>query len=105
MSKENQIDLINPNKDHTLGHGSMIAGYDSMEQLLSFVEASLNGGGNATLIVAMTMATCKNLIDEKLSDEEDLGWYIRRGKTTAHKLTVLSDEPEEDGEDGEKGKI
>ena len=79
-----------------------------MEQLLSFVEASLNGGGNATLIVAMTMATCKNLIDEKLSDEEDLGWYIRRGKTTAHKLTVLSDEPEEDGEDGEdgeKGKI
>ena len=30
---------------------------------------------------------------------EDLGWYIRRGKTTAHKLTVLSDEPEEDGEE------
>ena len=107
MSKENQIDLINPN----LGHGSMIAGYSSMEQLLGFVEASLNGGGNATLIVAMTMATCKNLIDEKLSDEigKDFEPAMRAVATKAAfdhfeqaMLRETAREDEEDEEDGEE---
>ena len=111
MSKENQIDLINPN----LGHGSMIAGYSSMEQLLGFVEASLNGGGNATLIVAMTMATCKNLIDEKLSDEigKDFEPAMRAVATkaafdrmVAHKEAQAAfarmAAHKEDGEDGEE---
>ena len=87
MSKENQIDLINPN----LGHGSIFAGYDSMEQLLGFVEASLNGGGNAILIVAMTMATCKNLINEKLSDEgsEDYGTQVDGASTLGRQVNEL----------------
>jgi hypothetical protein len=62
--KENQIDLI----AQGLGQGSMIAGYDSMDRLHEFVEASLHGGGNAHLIVAMTIATCKNLIDAELTN-------------------------------------
>jgi len=65
MKEANQIDLIAKG----LGNGSFIAGYDSMDRLLEFVEASLHGGGNANLIVAMTIATCKNLIDEKLEGE------------------------------------
>jgi hypothetical protein len=51
----------------------MIAGYDSMDRLLEFVEASLRGKGHpsmANLIVAMTIATCKNLIDEQLQGEQ-----------------------------------
>lgn len=64
--KENQIDLI----AQGLGQGSMIAGYDSMDRLHEFVEASLHGGGNAHLVVAMTIATCKNLIDEQLQGEQ-----------------------------------
>ena len=66
MKTENQIDLIAKG----LGKDSMIAGYDSMDRLLEFVEASLHGGGNAHLIVAMTIATCKNLIDEQLQGEQ-----------------------------------
>jgi len=66
MKEANQIDLI----AEGLGNGSFIAGYDSMDRLLEFVEASLNGGGNANLTVAMTIATCKNLIDEKLQGEQ-----------------------------------
>jgi hypothetical protein len=62
----NQIDLI----AHGLGNGSFIAGYNSMDRLHEFVEASLHGGGNAHLIVAMTIATCKNLIDQKLEGEQ-----------------------------------
>lgn len=69
MKEANQIDLIAKG----LGNGSFIAGYDSMDRLLEFVEASLNGGGNANLIVAMTIATCKNLIDEKLQGEQHDG--------------------------------
>jgi hypothetical protein len=66
MKPENQIDLI----AHGLGNGSFIAGYNSMDRLHEFVEASLHGGGNAHLIVAMTIATCKNLIDEQLQGEQ-----------------------------------
>ena len=66
MKEANQIDLIAKG----LGNGSMIAGYDSMNRLHEFVEASLHGGGNADLIVAMTIATCKNLIDQKLQGEQ-----------------------------------
>ena len=69
MKPENQIDLI----AEGLGKGSMIAGYDSMEQLFEFVEASLRGKGSpsmANLIIAMTIATCKNLIDQKLEGEQ-----------------------------------
>jgi len=66
MKTENQIDLIAKG----LGNGSFIAGYSSMERLHEFVEASLHGGGNANLIVAMTIATCKNLIDEQLQGEQ-----------------------------------
>ena len=62
----NQIDLIAKG----LGNGSFIAGYNSMDRLLEFVDASLHGGGNANLIVAMTIATCKNLIDQKLEGEQ-----------------------------------
>ena len=63
----NQIDLIAKG----LGNGSFIAGYNSMDRLHEFVEASLHGGGNAHQIVAMTIATCKNLIDEKLEGEQN----------------------------------
>ena len=66
MKEANQIDLIAGG----LGNGSMIAGYDNMNRLREFVEASLHGGGNADLIVAMTIATCKNLIDQKLQGEQ-----------------------------------
>ena len=66
MKEANQIDLI----AQGLGQGSMIAGYDSMDRLHEFVEASLHSGGNAHLIIAMTIATCKNLIDEKLGGEQ-----------------------------------
>ena len=66
MKPENQIDLIAKG----FGNGSFIAGYSSMERLHEFVEASLHGGGNANLIVAMTIATCKNLIDEQLQGEQ-----------------------------------
>ena len=66
MKEANQIDLIAKG----LGNGSFIAGYDNMNRLREFVEASLHGGGNAHLIVAMTIATCKNLIDEQLANEE-----------------------------------
>ena len=66
MKEANQIDLIAKG----LGNGSFIAGYDSMDRLLEFVEASLHGGGNAHLIVTMTIATCKNLIDEKLGEQQ-----------------------------------
>ena len=66
MKTENQIDLIAKG----LGNGSFISGYNSMERLHEFVEASLHGGGNANLIVAMTIATCKNLIDEQLQGEQ-----------------------------------
>ena len=65
-NQTNQIDLIAKG----LGNGSFIAGYDNMNRLREFVEASLHGGGNADLIVAMTIATCKNLIDEKLQGEQ-----------------------------------
>ena len=65
MKEANQIDLI----ARGLGNGSFIAGYDSIDRLIEFVEASLHGGGNAHLIVTMTIATCKNLIDEKLEGE------------------------------------
>ena len=65
-NQTNQIDLIAKG----LGNGSFIAGYNSMERLHEFVEASLHGGGNAHLIVAMTIATCKNLIDEQLQGEQ-----------------------------------
>jgi acetylornithine/succinyldiaminopimelate/putrescine aminotransferase len=65
-NQTNQIDLIAKG----LGNGSFIAGYDSMDRLLEFVDASLHGGGNANLIVAMTIATCKNLIDEQLQGEQ-----------------------------------
>ena len=64
-NQTNQIDLIAKG----LGNGSFIAGYNSMDRLHEFVEASLHGGGNAHLIVAMTIATCKNLIDQKLEGE------------------------------------
>ena len=66
MKEANQIDLIAKG----LGNGSFIAGYDNMNRLREFVEASLHGGGNADLIIAMTIATCKNLIDEQLANEE-----------------------------------
>jgi len=66
MKTENQIDLIAKG----LGNGSFISGYDSMDRLIEFVDASLHGGGNANLIVAMTIATCKNLIDEQLQGEQ-----------------------------------
>ena len=65
-TEANQIDLIAKG----LGNGSFIAGYNSMDRLHEFVEASLHGGGNAHLIVAMTIATCKNLIDEQLQGEQ-----------------------------------
>lgn len=65
-TEANQIDLIAKG----LGNGSFIAGYDNMNRLREFVEASLHGGGNADLIVAMTIATCKNLIDQKLQGEQ-----------------------------------
>jgi hypothetical protein len=67
MKPENQIDLI----AHGLGNGSFIAGYNSMDRLHEFVEASLHGGGNAHLIVAMTIATCKNLIDEHYKENSN----------------------------------
>jgi len=69
MKTENQIDLIAKG----LGKDSMIAGYDSMERLFEFVEAALRGKGNpsmANLIIAMTIAACKNLIDQKLEGEQ-----------------------------------
>ena len=69
MKTENQIDLIAKG----LGKDSMIAGYDSMERLFEFVEAALRGKGHpsmANLIIAMTIATCKNLIDQKLEGEQ-----------------------------------
>ena len=69
MKPENQIDLIAAG----LGKGSAIAAYGSMDSLLVFVEAALRGKGHpsmANLIVAMTIAPCKNLIDEKLQGEQ-----------------------------------
>jgi hypothetical protein len=66
-SKTDQPDRPDPGG---LGNGSFIAGYDNMNRLREFVEASLHGGGNADLIIAMTIATCKNLIDEKLEGEQ-----------------------------------
>ena len=69
MKPENQIDLIAAG----LGKGSGIARYQSMDRLLEFVEAALRGKEHpsmANLIVAMTIATCKNLIDEKLQGEQ-----------------------------------
>ena len=65
MKTENQIDLIAKG----FGKGSFIAGYNSMKELTEFVEASLNGGGNADLVIAMSIATCRNLIEEKLQEK------------------------------------
>ena len=69
MKEANQIDLI----AEGLGNGSLIAGYNSMERLHEFVRAALHGQGSpsmANLIVAMTIATCKNLIDQHLQGKQ-----------------------------------
>tara|TARA_B110000046_G_C12980343_1_gene393018 strand:- start:232 stop:435 length:204 start_codon:yes stop_codon:yes gene_type:complete len=60
MSKENQIDLIMTPND-------IIAGYASWKQLESYVSAC--GADNATMIVAMAMATARNLIEIKLVEK------------------------------------
>ena len=58
--KENQIDWIMPPND-------MIAGYDTWKQLEDYIRAS--GADNAPMVVAMTMATVRNLIELKLVEK------------------------------------
>ena len=58
--KENQIDWIMPPND-------MIAGYGTWKQLESYVSAC--GVDNATIVLAMTMATVRNLIELKLVEK------------------------------------
>ena len=58
--KENQIDWIMPPND-------MIAGYSDWKQLESYVSAC--GADNATMVVAMVMATVRNLIEVKLAEK------------------------------------
>lgn len=58
--KENQIDWILPPND-------MIAGYSTWEQLESYVKAC--GVENAQIVVAMVMATARNLIEIKLVEK------------------------------------
>ena len=58
--KENQIDWIIPPND-------MIAGYDTWKQLEAYIRAS--GADNAPMVVAMTMATVRNLIELKLVEK------------------------------------
>ena len=55
--KENQIDWIIPPND-------MIAGYGTWKQLEDYIRAS--GADNAPMVVAMVMATGRNLIDIEL---------------------------------------
>ena len=57
---KNQIDWIIPNND-------MIAGYDTWKQLEAYIRAS--GADNAPMVVAMTMATVRNLIEVKLVEK------------------------------------
>jgi len=57
---ENQIDWIIPPND-------MIAGYDTWKQLESYIRAS--GADNAPMVVAMAMATVRNLIELKLVEK------------------------------------
>ena len=58
--KENQIDWIIPPND-------MIAGYDTWKQLEDYIRAS--GADNAPMVVAMAMATVRNLIELKLVEK------------------------------------
>ena len=58
--KENQIDWIIPPND-------MIAGYDTWKQLEDYIRAS--GADNAPMVVAMVMATVRNLIELKLVEK------------------------------------
>ena len=58
--KENQIDWV-------LKPSSMIAGYSTWEQLESYVKAC--GVENAQIVVAMVMATARNLIEIKLVEK------------------------------------
>ena len=57
---KNQIDWIIPPND-------MIAGYDTWKQLEAYIRAS--GADNAPMVVAMTMATVRNLIEVKLVEK------------------------------------
>jgi len=57
---KNQIDWIIPNND-------IIAGYDTWKQLEAYIRAS--GADNAPMVVAMTMATVRNLIEVKLVEK------------------------------------
>jgi hypothetical protein len=57
---KNQIDWIIPPND-------MIAGYDTWKQLEDYIRAS--GADNAPMVVAMTMATVRNLIELKLVEK------------------------------------
>ena len=57
---KNQIDWIIPNND-------IIAGYDTWKQLEAYIRAS--GADNAPMVVAMTMATVRNLIELKLVEK------------------------------------
>ena len=57
---KNQIDWIMPPND-------MIAGYSDWKQLESYVSAC--GADNATMVVAMVMATVRNLIELKLVEK------------------------------------
>ena len=57
---KNQIDWIIPPND-------MIAGYDTWKQLEDYIRAS--GADNAPMVVAMVMATVRNLIELKLVEK------------------------------------
>jgi hypothetical protein len=57
---KNQIDWIIPPND-------MIAGYDTWKQLEDYIRAS--GADNAPMVVAMAMATVRNLIELKLVEK------------------------------------
>ena len=57
---KNQIDWIIPNND-------IIAGYDTWKQLEAYIRAS--GADNAPMVVAMAMATVRNLIELKLVEK------------------------------------
>ena len=56
----NQIDWIMPPND-------MIAGYSDFQQLESYVSAC--GADNATMVLAMVLATVRNLIEVKLVEK------------------------------------
>jgi hypothetical protein len=58
--KENQIDWIMPPND-------MIAGYSDLQQLETYVSAC--GADNAPMLLAMVMATVRNLIELKLVEK------------------------------------